>query len=373
MTIKTYGDEGEFKYLTYNVGLSRGVVPYIKERRPFIIDRLLEKDPDVICLQEVWRQKDLNIFIDELSQRYPHSYHPPIAQKYEKNIPTCGVTEIYGEGKILSCLWNKCRKQKYRGFNQCLIENCMDEYDVLLKKNRECSNALIVQFQEKSFWGLFHLLNPFRGSAVFMEGGSTGLVLFSKKRLHNKKFYNFSEISTFKKRGAIYSEIKLGKDKKRQNIICAHLTPNLNYKMPYAGLYESWEEENEKQMDKLLGRVGSLKEPFILMGDLNCSFPIPEKNIASENLKSCQKVLKKGFSNFLLQKRPVCTFCEGNNLLIENRHDGLMVDHIFVKNKQILDSKILFNEIVEFDEAKENTVKTHLSGHYGVQITHSIE
>ena len=56
----TAASENKLNLITFNLQLSRGYIPNVDERRPFIVDFFYAYDADVLCLQEIWTKKILN-------------------------------------------------------------------------------------------------------------------------------------------------------------------------------------------------------------------------------------------------------------------------------------------------------------------------
>lgn len=358
-------DEQKLNLLTYNTGLALNYVRYSNERAPFIVDYLIKTEADVICLQEVWSKKDQELIRRGLRNRYPYSFIPDSEQHYTKNTPSCGFSDLVGDNKILSCIYDKCINESGEGLSSCVTNKCHSVLDGLTKSNRECAGAFMAQVGKNPIVGILSLLNPFRSAEMFAYGGQSGLMMFSKTEIKDAKFYDLAQMSTLNRRGFIHAEINLNQS---HHFFCTHLTANFDYTLPYPGVFNSWEDENIKQVNKLVSISKMINGPVYLMGDFNCSMKDDSNLVDGENEKSCHTILENGFTSPITNAQKGCSFCPGNTLVDEIRPKGFLIDHIFIKDNESYNAKILLNEPIHLFDKEGKPISSHLSDHYGVGL-----
>ena len=75
MHLGTFEERNETLFVSFNVGLADTQVDYYSERKQPVIDAINKTEADVICLQEVWKESDLDDFIGALSNKFPHNHY----------------------------------------------------------------------------------------------------------------------------------------------------------------------------------------------------------------------------------------------------------------------------------------------------------
>lgn len=358
-----------FKIATYNLGLAQGFVPLSKERTPAIINLLKQEDADYYCLSEVWDKKDRKKIVDALEDEYPYVHMTDIDQLRRGPRPTCRIRDLFGKGKFVSCVLDKCRDQDDSDFTQCVTQKCDAPLTDLIGERPYCAQSLMAQVGASTTRAIIRVLNPLWRAGIFAYKGSNGLMVLSKKPFAKKGLVDLSELSTLNRRGALYTKIS-DENKSRHHLYCAHLSANLADTAPYTGGFEGWEEENMAQVKKLLEKTNHGVDPTYLMGDMNCSFAIPGLGIRPDFEPSCQLFTEAGFDNFFLEQNPKCTFCKENTLLKNDLKDGrqdFLLDHIFTKNVPQTQAYRVFDDLVEV-EVEGETILSHPSDHYGVVI-----
>ena len=75
MHLGTFETRDETLFVSFNVGLADTQVDYYSERKQPVIDAINKTEADVICLQEVWKESDLDDFIGALSNKFPHNQY----------------------------------------------------------------------------------------------------------------------------------------------------------------------------------------------------------------------------------------------------------------------------------------------------------
>lgn len=375
------------KLATYNVGLAYTFVPYAEERKPLLIEKLKDDSvsADVLCLQEVWKSDDQDLFMRELKQKYPYAHRLPSRQKITSSSPACRPWDLFGPKKLGTCLVSQCVKKKGDEFTNCVVETCREEMEDLKNKRPDCAGALFAQVGKSMSQGLVKILNPFQPVGLFAYEGSAGLLMLSKLPLKNTDALDLFDHSTSNRRAALYAQVEVGPGTP-VNLACTHLTANLQRVIPYTGQDKSWQEENLYQINSIINWLKE-KNPTeqnieVMMGDFNCGEAYGN-NIKGEFTKNCQEIKNNGFWNMMEQK-PVeeisCSFCSHNRLnQLEQSNEksktqNYLIDHLWVRNvssSSAHHAKIIFNEEVEKEvEGKNKKIKEkkklHLSDHFGV-------
>ena len=75
MHLGTFEERNETLFVSFNVGLADTQVDYYSERKQPVIDAINKTEADVLCLQEVWKEGDLESFIASLSNKFPHNQY----------------------------------------------------------------------------------------------------------------------------------------------------------------------------------------------------------------------------------------------------------------------------------------------------------
>ena len=355
----------KLKLTSYNVGLAHSFVMYSKERIPHVINGVKRLKSDVVCLQEVWRKKDKKKLIKETKNVFPYYFSMKIKQTRSKRRPTCKAKDLFGEGKFIQCMRNKCGGLDGDEFTQCIISDCEIALKNLKNSNRECAQGLMAQVGRSTIASLWSVLNPFVPAGQYAFKGSVGLLILSKKPLKNTKIIDMSNISFLNRRAALYAEVD-GKA-----VVCTHLTADLDGTAPYAGKFANWSEENLAQVEKLLKETDSSK-PTYLMGDFNCGFKDEANGLEDEFEKSCQKFLDAGYSDPISSMSSECTYCNDNILVTEGNdpkdYENVLIDHIFVRNTSVSDASVVMKQDVKLKVGRDEYVTSKVSDHYAVTV-----
>lgn len=361
------------KILSYNAGLAHGYVSYGQSRISPIIEAIKTQNPDILCLQEVWTDKDQRLFFEELKSHYSFVAVAKRHQRIAAQRPVCAFNDLWGAQGFVSCKFEKCMKGDDSEKSLCMRTQCSTPWQRIAKEKPECAQAISAQSGVSAPLAIYRLWNPFSSTGLFIYKGSLGIMLFSKIPFNEPPdFLDMEELSTTTHRGALLAKLRIAEG--RELIVgCTHLTALLG-DVPYSGPFGSWQAENQKQVEHLIQTVEKRypAKPYLLMGDYNCSFGNSERNIDGEAEPSCQKMLAAGFSDPLSQNDPQCTFCGQENKLISDKHNTL-IDHIFIKNLQpsLEVQSILhriFAEEVSIKDEEGKPITTPLSDHFGVGL-----
>jgi endonuclease/exonuclease/phosphatase family metal-dependent hydrolase len=362
-------NDGRLKLTTYNAGLAHTFVKYAGERVEKVVDGLSKLDSDVLCLQEVWTKKDRKKIIKSLKKKYPHSFLTKIKQTKSKRRPTCRIKELFGEGKFVQCMKDKCGDASGDEFTTCIINDCKVPLVNLKNSNRECVQGLMAQVGKSTLASLFTVLNPFKAAGQFTYKGSNGLIILSRIPFDTKDVIDFSDISFLSRRSAL--RVNVTKNGKPHQIACTHLTANLDGTAPYAGKFENWSEENLAQVDRLIKNTSKSDQATYLLGDFNCSLQNIGADVESEFEGSCKKFLAAGYSDPIAEQNAECTFCRTNTLVNEGNdphgYKNKLLDHIFTIGAEATSSKVVMKQKVKIT-VKKKEIETHLSDHFGVSV-----
>lgn len=355
------------KVVSYNLGLAHTFVPLAKERLPHLIEKLKDGQADVLCLQEVWTKKDRKAIVKSLKPFYPYSQKLKIKQKRSRKHPTCKFKNVFGEGKFIQCLQKDCKGKKGDEFTACIIKKCRGALERLKVENSDCAQGILSQVGKTTLQAMLAVFNPFYGAGLFSYKGSDGLLILSKYELYDQKTIELDHIATGSRRRVLLSSMKVGA--KEVTVGCTHLTANLSRSVPYTGEFTGWATENLAQVKELIKQTKHIQKPLILAGDYNCSIKDQERGIKSEFSKSCEYFMEQGFADHYYKENAKCTFCENNTLVKKSKtgDNNFVLDHIFVKNTEVVSSELIFDELVTL-EKKSKLIESNLSDHFGVLL-----
>ncbi len=354
----------EVSMTTYNLGLAHTFVPFAPERITPLVSNLEAHKTDVLCLQEVWKKSDRRTIEKSLKDIYPYHYKTPVKNYRVGGRPTCKISDIFGEGKFVSCMQSKCGEAEGDDFTDCLIDKCGEPLSNLKETNRVCASALMAQVGKSPIASILSIINPFVRAGQFTYKGSNGLMLFSKYPIKEREYIDFKDISTLSRRGAL--SVVLDIDGRDLRAVCTHLTSDLSRTIPYTGKFENWGSENKEQFSRLLEATNKENYPTALLGDFNCGFKKDSTNVSGELESSCQQAIDLNFSDFLSESLDECTFCN-NNLLNDLDQQSEAIDHIFLKGLTAVSGKILFKDEI-YILRDRNEQRTNLSDHYGLEV-----
>lgn len=371
---KVYFKTDSLKVTAYNLGLALNFVPYTNERLVANEILLEDYDSDVICLQEVWLDEQVEAIRDALIGTYPEIYTVPPKQIFSESA-ACTDEEIT---PFAACVTEQCPGFTGSDLVACAPVACGTE---LFALPPVCLDAVIgsVGIPDVTVEAVVEAVTQPAGKFAF--DGSLGLVLASKYPLEAREFQDFIDDSTSNRRGALYAEINV--NKQRQVVGCTHPTANLSpLEYPSSGKHGSWEGENRYMMQQMIAFVNTKAgdAPIYFAGDFNCSFANASTDVDADFAENCQLWLDNGFKDPAGAQLP-CTFCYEDNLLLkpDGQTGGLMLDHVFVKNleanaglnaKRIFDDPISIEALVPPSELKpeDSPIMTHPSDHYGVEL-----
>lgn len=347
-------------FTSYNAGLALGYVPLVGKRKTKIIETLKGHASDILCLQEVYNP-DVDDFIVALKDKYPYYYNISPKQIFTQKSPACGISDLFGREKFISCVISTCRSEKGSDFTKCVTTGCHESFEKLKNDNTDCAAALIAQVGKGMVSSILTVLNPFDKAPLYPYDGSSGLLLLSKSPIKAKKSMEFKDSTSFY-RTALYAKLDI--DGSDYHIACTHLTPNLEHTAPYTGHRKGWGEENAAQTVELIEFMNkeAKGEPQILLGDFNHGVADESTRLIGELADSYPIWSKSGYRDPAVEQKVGCSWC-ADNTLIEKEHDkkNTLIDHIFIKDTHAKDikSSVIFNALYD---------KANLSDHFGLYL-----
>lgn len=366
-SVPSHAEKPVLKVETWNVGLAHGFVDNAAERLPKIVEALQESKADVICMQEAWEPDDRWVLRSSVQSAYPYKYSTKVRQHRASKAPVCKTSDLFGEGKFVSCLTDSCGGTSGDDKTDCIIEKCGPALEALKTTKPECANALMAQVGKSSVAALWNVVRPTRKTGLFAYGGSDGLLMVSRRPLLDSETIDFTDISTLNRRRAIVANVPIGDT--TVAVACTHLTADLSTIAPYPGPFDGWGPENRAQVDRLLERMQG-DGPAVLMGDFNCGLPDDSLGLIGELADSCSALEAAGYEDPSRTIWPACTWCADNtiNAAGEGEHTNALIDHVYLRGLVAVDGGVTYDQVVPIKIGREH-VQSSLSDHYGYRMT----
>jgi endonuclease/exonuclease/phosphatase family metal-dependent hydrolase len=352
---------------TYNVGLAHGFVSHAAARIAPLVAALQESPADLLCLQEVWTRADRHAFQAALAGTFTYSWHTPVQQSATSS-PACGVTDLFGRDRFVSCLQGNCGRLDGDQQTDCVVDECGHTLERLKQENPNCANALMAQVGSSAPAALWAVLRPWGTASLYAYGGSDGLMLFSKVPLLEPGTVDLSSVSTLNRRRALTATVSLGDEDVA--VGCTHLAADLTETAPYPGPFASWADENRAQVELLLELDQKGSEPRIWLGDFNCSFADLAREVGGEFEESCEQFSAVGLEDVASSAAPRCTFCADNRLADTTR--STRIDHVFVRDLEASEVARVAERAWTFQPIGDAPVLLPLSDHYAVRARISL-
>jgi endonuclease/exonuclease/phosphatase family metal-dependent hydrolase len=350
---------------TYNTGLADMFDVQAEGRLKTMIESLKALDVDILCLQEIYDKKIRERFLTHLGPKFSDYFHSSLSNVSFKS-PACSLRDLLDPNGAFYCRFKNCLRMRGTTLRTCLEKNCDSFFKSLKSYNAHCAQAQIVQEDVNILEAFIRLGNPFFGVNKFVKAGGDGLLLFSKRPILSKTALDFTEISTYRRKGGLMVEVSLGQ--KRLNLICSHLSSNREVEASYGGILESWERENAIQLKKLSLRIPE-NLPIILLGNLGCSRSFKKGNIQANLSDNCAPLDRKDMIEPVYQWIPECTFCPYNNLMKFKAAGGLILDHILIKKLKVKEMALILDDSMEINPGSKDLELTFLSDHFGLKAT----
>lgn len=274
---------------TFNTGLSPTVAKRA-ERAGYLVESLRSLDADVVCLQELWSERD-RARLQALEPEYTVTVGKAESERQSLRCSTREATLID------SCLGTHCAGSD--DLPRCALARCRS---VVTHLSPSCAGC-ISQHAEDSTWGdALRSCRTGRVGSGHAYDGALGLVMLTRQR--PLRIRTEALPSGRVARGLLHVALSDGID-----VFCTHLSA------PGEALGGTTQRDLQRgQIDAIVGRIRqSGSTPAVLLGDFNAtlrdSLLVP--------------LLDLGFSAPYLQGDGRCTYCSAGG--------GSIIDHIFLE------------------------------------------
>ncbi len=344
---------GPHHVVTFNAGLARNYVPYIEARLPAIIAELNKLEADVVCLQEVWEERDLKAVVKGVKKSFPFSTYVDSANSIfarHASAPSCGPNDLQA---LAECVGEKCAAAPDK--TGCVMQQCGTHFLSLPSQCRTCLAANVSK-------PLTEIVETCTSKGVQMGyDGANGLLLLSRS-----KFLDANHIildSFLMQRIVLHGILQVGGE--NMNVFCTHFTTPIA-EVEYGGRFASWEGEQLAQVKRTIEYVKekSGEEPAVLLGDFNLGPANAEWEVAAEFPDHFQLFLDAGFQSPYTQEHGHCTFCGIKALGADG--PGKLIDHALFLG--CAEKVLLPDRVMESNVEVGDDLKVPLSDHYGVRV-----
>ncbi|XP_062517575.1 uncharacterized protein LOC134192832 [Corticium candelabrum] len=140
-----------FTLVTFNTGLTpSNLVPFYQERRDALKTHLATSSisADVLCLQELFRDKDITDLVDATRHQFPYHYRASSGDRQNPSNPPCSQSAL--GAAFGGCLTVNCSTALARGFLSflaCAFTTC---YSDVSSFGQECVNCITNQNPQSS-------------------------------------------------------------------------------------------------------------------------------------------------------------------------------------------------------------------------------
>ena len=351
---------------TWNVGLAHGFVDHADQRAPAIADAVASSGADVLCLQEVWTPAD-RARVAAVAQSAGWSFFAtPVEQTRADAAPACARSDLFGDGRFVSCLTDQCADVSGDARTDCIVERCSGALGALRDANPTCATALMAQVGRSSAAALWAVRSPLRKAATFAYGGSDGLMLLSRAPLTHPRVIDLSDLSTLNRRRALVAELEASGGP--VTVACTHLSADLSGTAPYPGSHGSWGAENAAQVEHLVAALAD-RPAVVLAGDVNCGLADDAAGLDAELPESCLAIEREGYADPLREVWPSCTWCPENTLVdTDGDARGALIDHIYTRGVTPMSGGRTQARQIEV-RTPGGLAASHLSDHFGASVT----
>lgn len=354
---------GNVTALTYNAGLGPGMVSLSSPRAPHVAVNVAAADADVVCLQEVWLEKDEREIIDALGLPPHHVLTRDTTGMRENPDDRCPDG---GLSDLVACAERACASTPVEEQTLCALRNCETDLLPIYLTDRPCLDCLA------SGVGM-----PVReiarrcesGSMSHVYGGRNGVILASRWPLRDVESIVLPASAA--NRVVLFARVDVP-DSGPIEVACTHLSSSQRIDPDQPGL-ETWDEEKAEQLrlasERLAARAAD-GSPQLFLGDMNFG-PAVGSDIRDVSQEVWNDAVRYGFVSVgVVAAQPQCTVCPGNTL--RGNYPGHLIDHALVRNAAAgprltaTCAERTFVEPREIAGHDGTPVTTNLSDHYGV-------
>jgi hypothetical protein len=332
----------------YGAGLYGLYAKRADERKPFLVREIAKNDSDILCLTDVWRREDKQLFKDEIAKtgRFPYiatfetNRDTPITDPRDQqgNVPlvppttaSCGSSAPLANA-LISCLSNKCTTSKIAGdeaggliSGDCLSSECLTELVPLATgdmQQQDCFNCIVFDGLAYNSFGEIKTdcFNPAGRGGYF--GGQNGNMILSKFPISKVEGYVLP--TTGQKRVIVSASIEY-EAKKSIDVHCGVLDSILDAPFNYNGPYSKSRDKQGFQDEQVLQAVrtsewvkkrSGTKRAVIAVG-MGASAADPKTGILDLNPLTPATFLKSFKSAEANGWQSKCTVCGAENSLCD--------------------------------------------------------
>jgi endonuclease/exonuclease/phosphatase family metal-dependent hydrolase len=346
---------------TYNAGLAVGVLPHARERASYVVEALAGLEVDFMCLQELWLDTHWRALIAAAGPRFPHASRP---EPHRASTASCTRAELAPAAR---CVGEHCGGEDDESRLECIVKSCGH---LAWRMSRQCLSCVsrdpLRSFEQVQTECLATGKNSAPAVMGPTLGASHGLGMLSRLPLVERDVLELE--SSLEPRAVLYAKLD-SETVGTVHTFCTHLTPIVR-----SGPGGSSEPERiqARQIDALLAFVARKARPgelTVLLGDLNTGPDVPGP-VRGRLPHHYARFAQAGFENpMLLLDEPPCTYCYDNPVVGGRSSDGLLIDHVLLRDflgtarvQRILDERIVL-------EALGRRVESTYSDHYGLLVT----
>ncbi len=354
-------------FVTWNVGLLRGFVPYAGARREAVAEAVACLAADIVCLQEVWLFEDatgrwvaddIELVVDTARARFAH-HHVVITEAGDAST-CCEPGEL---DELLACIEKNCADASAESLAELAAQHCHQQFLALSSGCQACIAA--------------NLGKPIEQIAAICKDKSSGFTAHGHNGVLLLSRTPFSALGHLELPGALVKRVVLHARVVLEalgevDVFATHLAADLSYKIAYpGGEFASFEQEHAAQVEHLLAyidqRVGS--GFAVIMGDLNCG---PSKgDIVGELESNYNRLVEAGFFNPYVdpQASPRATYSSENTLNKPGKAEKV-IDHVLIRGPravEVLEAVRIMDETAPIVVEGEQQA-LHLSDHYGLRV-----
>jgi Endonuclease/Exonuclease/phosphatase family len=354
----------EMSFASYNVGLAYGYVAQADERREALFAAVPELDVNALCLQEVWRDEDIDDMTEALATAYPFVFRHDSKADFA-DAPPEAEARCDDLTALDACVRANCDISENEGLLDCVIESCPIQ---LLFTGFDCIECLAGRIDQLYEDIIDYCTVPSPPPLAYE--GSNGLLLLSDHEMTETDWLQLDHFLNV--RVALHAKVVT--ETGPVHLFCTHLTAAISI-LPYNGDYASYEAEQAAQIAALQAWVADQAgdEPVVLMGDFNNGPGVA--GTPAEFPANYQGIIGAGYADPYTDELPgECTFCDGNPLVGGEGPGGVIIDHLFFDGfaAPAFSAQRLFDEPITL-EVDGNDVETRLSDHYGIKVTMTTE
>lgn len=187
--------------------------------------------------------------------------------------------------------------------------------------------------------------------------------------MENKQLVDYTDKFVLS-RAALYAEVQ------GAQVACTHTSARLA--IPYDGVHGSSEGQQRYEIQTLLDFMAAQEDgrPQVMLGDWNCGPDGgPDSEARAEFPENYALVRADGWGDQNVDEGmpPFATWSPGNSLYIADATPPAALDHIFVKNAAVRDTRRILDERVDISAPGEPAFISNLSDHYGIRATVSFD